>query len=224
METDLNILIIEDHPLISHAYSQAAEKVGEELGKSIRSLVLADIPQVLKMFKDKTFFNKLDLIFLDISLPMGDDEKFLSGEDLGVYIRKEFPDVKIIVSTAFTNNFRLHNVITHINPRGLLVKNDVSSKDLSDAIQDVLNDKIYYSNGVLKLIRSQMGSDVSLDNSDRRLLYELSIGTKMKDLPSIIPLSIAGIERRKRNLKLIFEVEKDSDRDLILKAKQYGFI
>ena len=46
----------------------------------------------------------------------------------------------------------------------------------------------------------------------------------MKDLPNIVPLSIAGIEKRKRILKQVFDVEDQGDKALILRAKELGFI
>jgi hypothetical protein len=56
------------------------------------------------------------------------------------------------------------------------------------------------------------------------MLYELSLGTRMKDLPNIVPLSIAGIEKRKRILKEVFDVEDQGDKALIMKARELGFI
>ena len=52
----------------------------------------------------------------------------------------------------------------------------------------------------------------------------MSIGTKMKSLPNIIPMSMAGLEKRKKHLKEIFDVKDNDDRELILKAKEKGFI
>ena len=47
----------------------------------------------------------------------------------------------------------------------------------------------------------------------------------MKDLPNILPLSLAGIEKRKRNLKRTFDVKSvNNDKELITKAKEMGFI
>ena len=63
-----------------------------------------------------------------------------------------------------------------------------------------------------------------LDEYDRKILYELSIGTRMKDLPNLLPLSIAGIEKRKRNLKRMFNVKKLDDRQLMISAKEKGFL
>lgn len=77
---------------------------------------------------------------------------------------------------------------------------------------------------MIKLLRDQIVNDFVLDNYDRKILYELSIGKRMKDLPKLIPLSIAGIEKRKRNLKRMFNVKKMDDRELLISAKEKGFI
>lgn len=42
------------------------------------------------------------------------------------------------------------------------------------------------------------------------------VGTKMVELPAILLLSKAGVEKRKRNLKILMEVEDQSDRELII--------
>jgi hypothetical protein len=65
-----------------------------------------------------------------------------------------------------------------------------------------------------------MLNDFLLDKIDRRLLYQLSIGTKTTDLPEILPPSIAGVEKRKRN----FNVSNLDDKGLITIVKEKGFI
>ena len=46
----------------------------------------------------------------------------------------------------------------------------------------------------------------------------------MNELPQIIPLSLAALERRKRVLKEVFDVEKKSDRELLKVAEEKGFL
>ena len=77
---------------------------------------------------------------------------------------------------------------------------------------------------MIEATKSVSTATYRLDKIDRQLLYEMSIGTKMKELPTIIPMSMAGIEKRKKHLKVIFEVDENDDRELILKAKEKGFI
>ncbi|MFL0202592.1 hypothetical protein [Tenacibaculum maritimum] len=76
----------------------------------------------------------------------------------------------------------------------------------------------------MKLLRNETLSDHVIDDLDRKILYELSIGTKMKNLPGVVPLSITAIERRKREIKKMFSISSLDDRDLILTAREKGFI
>ncbi len=72
-------------------------------------------------------------------------------------------------------------------------------------------------------MRKQFSNDFVLDDVDRNILYHLSKGVMTKDLKQFISLSIAGIEKRKRHLKQIFEID-GGDIMLVDKAKELGFI
>jgi len=220
-----NVLIIDDHPLIIDAYISAFSHVSlndEDFKFIIDSA--NDCDTAYLKIKEATKGKGIDLIFLDIKLPPSKDGKILSGEDLGIKIRALLDNVKIIVSTTFNDNYRINNIFKTINPDGFLIKNDVAPEDIIEAINRVITNSPYYSKTVLKLLRKHVLNDIPLDKFDRQLLYELSIGTKMKDLPSILPLSMAGIERRKRHLKEIFNVSGRDDKKLIQLAKEKGFI
>ena len=88
----------------------------------------------------------------------------------------------------------------------------------------MLEDAPAYSKTVKILLRKFATNDVSLDKVDRQILYQLSIGTKMVDLPNVIPMSIGGIERRKRQLKEVFDITKLDDKALVEAARAKGFI
>ena len=220
------VLIIDDHPLITEAYITALNyysKHNETIHFSIQTAHDCDsgrklIKKALKSEKHKY------IVFLDMKLPQSKDGKILSGEDLGLLIRELLPNPIIIVSTTFNDNFRIHSILKNINPEGLLIKNDITPLELLQTIRIVINNPPYYSKTVLKLLRDQVVNDFILDQYDRKILYELSIGTRMKDLPDLLPLSIAAIEKRKRNLKRVFNVKKLDDRHLIVSARERGFI
>ena len=224
--TEYNALIIDDHPLISEAYKSAllfVEKTDKTISFHIDVAHDCDTANdFIKSYTDKKDI-KLDLVFLDISLPPSKDGKILSGEDLGLIINNKIPATKVIVSTTFNDNFRIHSILKNLNPDGFLIKNDIVPKELITAIKEVLDEPPYYSKSVMKLIRKQFTSDLILDDVDRRILYEISIGTKMKDIKNI-PLSIHGIEKRKKILKKILDVQNSDDKSLILVAKEKGFI
>jgi len=217
-----NVLIIDDHPIIADAYKSAFEFISAE-NKNInfKILIANNCDKALELIQE---VNQLDIVFLDISLPPSTDGKFLSGEDLGIRIKELQPKCKIIVATTFNDNYRIQAILKNVNPNGFLIKNDIDKEELIASIKTVMDDSPYYSKSVLELFRKQATVNYKLDKIDRQLLYEMSIGTKMKDLPKLIPMSMAGLEKRKKHLKDIFKVKDNDDRELILKAKEKGFI
>ena len=221
-----SVLIIDDHPLITDAYKTAFNyysKQNESITFFIQTAQNCDSAfELINEFSTKEKI--LDIVFLDIKLPPSTDGEILSGEDLGLKINKLLPDTKIIVSTTFNDNYRVHSIFKSLDPDGFLIKNDIAPKELIETIHTVLNDPPYYSKTVIQLLRKQVANDFLLDNIDRKILHELSIGTRMKDLPCIVPLSIAGIEKRKRQLKHIFNTKSPDDKELLYIAKDKGFI
>lgn len=219
-------LLIDDHPLISEAYKSAFTYLEKQNTSYSFTIHMAnDCDSAYAMIREHaTHNNPIDIVFLDMRLPPSKDGKILSGEDLGLKINQYLPDARIIVSTTFNDNYRVHSIFKNIDPDGFLIKNDITPQELVTAIKEVLTQPPYYSKTVMKLLRKQVSSDFLLDDIDRKILYELSIGTKTKELQRLVPLSSAGIEKRKRHLRQIFDTNGQDDRELILIARDKGFI
>jgi DNA-binding NarL/FixJ family response regulator len=225
MKRVYKVLLIDDHPIILEVYKMALMNAGLSIENAAFEIETAENSDIaLQKIAIASESDGFDLIFLDIKLPPSSDGEILSGEDIGLEINQLLPNAKIIISTTFNDNYRVQNILKNVNPDGFLIKNDIDTEELVEAIKTVIFDPPYYSKSVIKLLRKQISSDYLLDKIDRQLLHELSIGTRMKDLPNVLPMSIAGIERRKRQLKEMFNVEDSEDRELILKAKELGFI
>lgn len=219
------VLIIDDHPLICNSYKYALQEVmSKQADVSMIIESAFDCDSAKDKIKNTRMGSGWDLVFLDIRLPPSKDKRVLSGEDLGEMIRKQHPLAKIIVATTFNDNYRIQNIFKSLNPEGFLIKNDMDTPELVEAILKIMQGGVHYTSTVANLLRKQMFTDINIDKIDRQILYELSVGTKMKDLPKFVPLSIAGIEKRKRILKQVFDVEDQGDKALILKAKELGFI
>lgn len=220
-----NVLIIDDHPIIADAYKSAFEFISSENNKINFSIsIVHNCDDAIRKIDAVSKAKSIHIVFLDISLPPSTDGEILSGEDLGIKIREQLPTCKIIVATTFNDNYRIQAILKNVNPDGFLIKNDVNKEELIACIKTVMDNVPYYSKSVLELFRNQTSLDYRLDKIDRQLLYEMSIGTKMKQLPKIIPMSKAGLEKRKKQLKILFDVNESDDRGLILKAKEKGFI
>lgn len=225
MKKEYTVLIVDDHPIIADVYKSAFELISTENSNISFNISMAhSCDEAIEYFNVVSKKNDVDIVFLDISIPPSSDGKYLSGEDIGLKIREVLPECKIVVSTTFNDNYRIQVILQTLNPEGFLIKNDVNKEELVTSIKAVMNDTPYYSKSVLELFRKQLSTDYRLDKIDRQLLYEMSIGTKMKDLPHIIPMSMAGLEKRKKHLKILFKVQDNDDRELILIAKEKGFI
>ena len=226
METKhLNTLIIDDHPLLIDAYKSALLEIEldrQEWKFNIREADSCDTAlQFLERLNPEA---SLDLVFLDIKLPPASDGSHLSGEDLGLEIRAKSKMAKIVVATTFNDNYRIHNIFRSINPEGFIIKSDINAETLGAALIDVLTNPPYYSRTVIQAIRKYISHDFLLDKWDRFILYELSQGTKMKELPKLIPFSLGALEKRKSKLKTIFDIKHGEDRELLMRAREHGFI
>ncbi|XLS27637.1 DNA-binding response regulator [Flavobacteriaceae bacterium M23B6Z8] len=163
------------------------------------------------------------VVIFKINLQFSNKFRFIYGEDLGVYIRKKYPKTRVIILTSFTDKYRLYNIMQNISPEGLLVRIDFDFKELQKAFENIIiHEASYYSKSVLSLLKSNFSKEYVLDTIDRKLLFCLSAGVKMKDLPKVLPLSMGGIEKRKRNLKELFKA--DNDQVLLAAARNKGFL
>lgn len=225
MKKVFKVLLIDNHPLILEIYEIALNKASLLIDNPAFEIDTAKNSEIaMQKIVSASASDGYDIIFLDIKLPPSDDGEILSGEDIGIRINELLPNSKIIVSTTYNDNYRVQNILKNVNPDGFLIKNDIDTEELLMAIRNVIYDPPYYSKSVLKLLRKQITSEFLLDTIDRQLLYEMSISTKMIDLPNFIPLSKAALEKRKRHLSEIFNVQENGDRGLILVAKEKGFI
>ena len=219
------VLIIEDHPLITEAYIKAFSHISANNSKLKFFIDTANnCDEAYLKINEASKRQELDMIFLDIKLPPSKEGVLLSGEDLGLKIITLLPNSKIVVSTTYNDNYRINSIFKSLNPEGFLIKNDLNPKELILAIESIIEGKPYYSKSVIELMRKLTANDFLIDAIDRKLLYELSKGTKMSQLPDIIPLSISALEKRKRVLKEIFNLSDKEDRELFKIAEEKGFI
>ena len=219
----IKILMIDDHPMIIEGYQntlQFTKKDRQELKIDIANNCDEAIAYINKSLQETPY----DVLFVDISLPPSTDGLMSSGEDLAEYARKVLPKAKIIILTMFNESFRIHNIIKTIDPEGFLIKSDLTSSELASAFQAVLYNPPFYSGTVNQHIRKAITSDIIIDEKNRKILHLLSQGVKTKNLASHLDISLSAIEKRKKHLREIFEVEDGQDETLLNKARDKGFV
>ena len=219
----INILMVDDHPIIIEGYQNVLMATkDEDQTLLIDTANNCDTAQL--MINRASKGTPYDVCFFDISLPASEDGKYASGEDLALLAKKVMPEAKIIILTMFNESFRIHNIIKEINPDGFLIKSDLTSMELADAFQQILRFPPYYSSTVSNYIKKTISSDIYIDDINRKILHLLSQGIKTKSLTEYIPLSMSAIEKRKKQLKLLFSVMDGKDETLLQEAREKGYL
>ncbi len=213
----IKLLIIEDHNIIAQAYKRILSSL-PNINFNIEFAKNCD-EAVVKIQRKKT-----QIVILDLQLPISKNERFICGEDIGLLIRKESPDAKILILTSVTDQARILSIIDEINPEGFMIKSDIESTDLITAVKQVLNGQKYYSKTIDSYSNNATINGITIDDFDRQILYHLSMGEKTKDLTKHIPLSTRAIEVRKTKLKTLLDTESDANFNLVKGAKKLGLI
>jgi DNA-binding NarL/FixJ family response regulator len=224
MTETIKILMIDDHPIIIEGYQNTllfTKKDNQKLAIDIANNCDEAISLMDKSLEINSPYN---VLFVDISLPPSTDGLMNSGEDLAEYARKMLPNAKIIILTMFNESFRIHNIIKTINPEGFLIKSDLTSSELASAFQAVLYNPPFYSGTVNSHIRKSIISDIVIDEKNRKILHLLSQGVKTKNLATHLDISLSAVEKRKKHLRDLFEVNDGQDETLIKNARKEGFV
>ena len=220
----IKILMVDDHPIIIEGYQNTlllTKKESQDLVIDIANNCDQALMRINKAVDSKAPYN---MLLLDLSIPASKDGSFTSGEDLAVYARKKLPHAKVVILTMFNEPYRIHSIIDNINPEGFLIKSDLTSSELSIAFQAVLNNPPFYSDTVNSIIKKTIKSNIVIDEKNRKILNLLSQGIKTKNLVGHLKLSLSAIEKRKKQLKLLFCIEDGQDETLLKEARKNGFV
>ena len=216
-----NILIVDDHPFIIQGYKNAITRYNPaEYDFAISEAKDCESAYHLITNTDSLVF---DIAFLDISMPSYEDKGIYSGEDLAKLILEFMPNCKIILLTMFTEFLKIKTIIKNINPNGLVIKNDLTFDELLFAFDKVMAIFAYANRVCLGMLESHE-NDIEIDLFDKQILFHLSKGTALNDMPQYIPISLNAIEVRKTNLKELLKVTSGDDSNLVTEAKKMGLI
>ena len=217
-----NIFIVDDHPFIIQGYKNAITRYNpkefefyiEQANDCKSAYEIITNPETAAF----------DIAFLDISMPSYEEKGLHSGEDLAKLLMEFMPNCKIILLTMYTELLKIKNIIDTINPRGLVIKNDLTFDELLFGFDKVLKNEIYYSQSIQKMIELAQSEIIEIDLFDKQILFHISKGTKTADMTQYIPISLEAIEKRKLNLKKLLGMKDESDIQLIREAKNKGLL
>lgn len=216
------VLIVDDHPFIIQGYKNAITRYKPNEYEFFISEA-KDCQSGYNLITNPETI-AFDIAFLDISMPSYDEKGIFSGEDLAKLLHEYMPKCKVILLTMYTELLKIRTIIDAINPPGLVIKNDLTFDELLFGIDKVINNEIYYSKSIQKMLDQSQFEAIEVDLFDQQILFHLSKGTKLSDFTQFIPISLSAIEMRKQNLKKILGIANETDLALVKAAKDRGLL
>jgi len=215
-----NILIVDDHPFIIEGYKNAITRYNPDQYEFVIAQA-NDCKSGYELIENENTPH-FDVAFLDISMPAYEEKEIFSGEDLAKLILEKMPNCKVILLTMYTELLKIKTIIRTIRPNGLIIKNDLTFDELLFAFDKVMKSDKYYSQSVQKMLNQSTHNSLEIDEFDKQILFHLSKGTPVEEMPEYIPISLNAIEKRKISLKELLKVKSGLDDDLVKEAKSKG--
>lgn len=222
MNPTLNFLLVDDHPVQTDAYQAILDLVKEEWHLTYEHA--HSCQEVYEFATSHPMRDEIDFVLLDLSLPPYPEKNLQSGYDLAVLINQEMPKAKIVFLTSHFEAFLLYDLYQAFQPAGILVKSDFTGEQLEAHFSDLLKGNKIYSPTFLEARKKINAAEIFLDPYNRKIIAYLAKGYPSKDLPELIGLSTSTIDKRKANLKIFFNTEKQKDNYMILEARKMGLI
>lgn len=168
-----------------------------------------------------------ELLITDLSFKKDHREQNLnSGEELVIKLKKDQPDIKVIVYSVEDKLQRVRRLFNKHNIDAYVCKGRKSLKELIKAVRAVSGGKTHLSPEVKMALSNK--KNIEIDDYDIGLLKLLSKGLNQDEISedlkgrSISPNSLSSIEKRLSKLKIYFKANNAVH--LIANAKDLGLI
>lgn len=153
-------------------------------------------------------------------------EKLTSGEDLIAALRKDHPELPIIVFSGVTLLQKVRLLFNNYSINAYVCKGRQASKELAQAIKVVYKKDVFLSEDVKQALSPK--NDLEITDFDIELAKQLSFGKLQNQISeyfkanNITPSSVSSIEKRLNKLRIQFKA--DNATHLVAKMKDLGLI
>lgn len=182
------IFIVDDHPMVVAGLKSLLSQLKNVEVAGAVSNAFDAIP-FLKI-------NKVDVILLDINLPD------ISGIDLCKKINKEFPEIRILGISTFSERSYISRMIEN-GASGYLIKS-ASVEEIAEAIETVLKGNLYLSVSMEHLLRplsvTQLDTLPALTKREKEILSNIADGLTNNQIAEKLFISPLTVDSHRKNL------------------------
>jgi DNA-binding NarL/FixJ family response regulator len=212
------IAIVDDNSFLIHAIKEKLSFFGDI---SIKHTSLHGA-ELLERLEEN---HNVDLILMDIEMPV------LNGIEATQMVKQKYPQIKIIMLTAFDNDENIFNAIK-AGADGYLLK-EIHPEDLYNGICDTLNGGAAMNPSIalktLKLLRNPIDiqnpkdqEEISLSKREVEVLEQLSKGLSYTAIAGNLFLSPSTVRKHIENIYKKLQVH--SKIEAVQKAKNHNII
>jgi DNA-binding NarL/FixJ family response regulator len=151
-------------------------------------------------FLEKQRIKPADIVLLDIMMPV------MGGYDTVIGIKKEFPDLKIIILTMLDEEDKITKFIS-AGVHGYLLKN-IDINGLETALKAIIEGQHYYSRELMSFfarhIQSGNGSaksEIKLSKRELEVLQLIYEGLSSQEIADKLFISVRTVTNHRYNLK-----------------------
>jgi len=218
------VIVAEDLDSINIAVVQALASLGIS---DIENAKYCD-EAFLKIKKAALEKQPFELLITDLSFKTDHREnKLQSGEELIAILKKEQPNLKVIVFSIEDKSYRIQSLIDTLRIDGYVMKGRNSIPELQKIIGKVYRNE---DKNISSALTHNLSSKklIEIEAYDIRLLHALSSGLTQDEIAqtfkqdAIIPNGTSSIEKRINKLKIYFKANNNVH--LIALAKDLGLI
>ncbi len=217
------VLVAEDMDDISKGVLSTLTELGVS---EIQQVQYCD-DAILKIKKAELDEQPFQLLITDLSFSLDHrSQKIASGDALAELIKKDYPEIKIIMYSIEDRAQKVRHMIQQIGINAYVCKGRHGLKDLAKAIEQVFMNKTYLSEHISRALHPQQEFEVQ--EFDLVLLEKLSLGKSQEEISTelknnnISPSSLSSIEKRLNKLKIEFKANNAIH--LVAKVKDLGLI
>ncbi|UOR11997.1 response regulator transcription factor [Halobacillus amylolyticus] len=210
------ILIVDDHPAVG-----AGTKAMLEQEENMKVDVTDRANEVETLMKKQAY----DILLLDLYMPG------ISGVDLAKTLKKDAPDLTILIYTGFDLNTHF-NMLVEANINGFVSKT-ATSDQLVTSIRCALRDEVVIPLHLFKQLRrseastnqpsdKEQGTGPSLNEKEQSILKEVASGLTNREIAQSLHMSQRSVEY---TLTGIFnKLAVKSRTEALFKAQELGLV